>query len=187
MNNIKKLKLSSDLELCKKLSDEIVEQVGWGKTNQIGLRSRLNTEDQWFDGAGSLYDRGSSIFKNTESEFTEWNLGSNHYIRQQVERLQELEKFSAGRVRIMKLLPKTGLSVHSDNEVRYHLVLKTNNKAVFAFNNGMLPKLTDYTEMGTFYHIPADSHWYWIDTRQVHWVYNGGIEDRIHIVVCSTM
>jgi hypothetical protein len=183
--SIRKLELSSSVEMFQRECDNIINSVGWGHTHQIGLKSKPNSNNPWFDSVGSLYDMNTKLLVNSELDFNVWNLDSNSYIRQEIEKLQEKEKFSAGRVRIMKLLPKAGLSVHHDNEVRYHLVLKTNNRAFFAFNNGATPKLTDYTEMGTFYHVPADSHWYWVDTRQVHWVYNGGMEDRIHIVVCG--
>ena len=183
--NIKKLNFKSDLSLYRQLSSEIIDKVGWGITNQIGLRSLSNSSDPWFDSVGSLFDRTTNTFKNTESNFNVWNLDPTNYIRQQIEKLQDIENINVGRIRIMKLLPKHGLSVHRDNEFRYHFVLKTNNKAYFSFNNNNNISTSDVTEVGTFYHIPADSHWYFVDTTKVHWVYNGGDDERIHIVVCG--
>lgn len=182
---IKKLNLQSNLDLCSELSNEIVSRVGWNNGSQIGLRSKPNSTNPWFESAGSLYDRDSKSFINYENNFSIWNIEPNNYLRTQIETLQEIENINIGRVRIMKLLPKQGLSVHRDTEVRYHLVLKTNPKAYFAFNNTIEIQQTDFTEMGIFYHIPADGYWYYVDTRKVHWVYNGGNEERIHIVVCG--
>jgi hypothetical protein len=180
---IKKLDLQSNLDLCQHISSNIEASVGWGHTNQIGLRCKPNSADPWFDSAGSLYDHKTKSHQSSEYDFTVWNLDSDSYLRQQIEKLQELEKFSIGRVRIMNLLPQRGLSVHRDKEVRYHLVLKTNPLAYFAFSDRMKALPTDVTEMGRFYHIPKDGFWYFVDTTKLHWVYNGGKENRIHIVV----
>ena len=182
---IVKLDLHSNVETFQRECDSIINSVGWGNTHQIGLRSKPNSDNPWFDSTGSLYDRDTKLFTNSELDFNIWNLNSNNYIRQEIEKLQEKEKISIGRVRIMKLLPKIGLSIHRDNEFRYHLVLKTNPSAYFAFNETISPADTNVTEMGKFYHIPKDGFWYFVDTTKIHWVYNGGREDRIHIVVCG--
>lgn len=182
---IKKLSLQSNLALCQKISSDIEASVGWGHTNQIGLRCKINSVDPWFDSAGSLYSQETKSYLGSESDFTVWNLNTDNYLRQQIEKLQELEKFSINRVRIMRLLPLRGLSVHRDSEVRYHLVLKTNPKAYFAFTDNIEVSSTDVTEIGKFYHIPSDGHWYFVDTTKFHYVYNGGSEERIHLVVCG--
>lgn len=182
---IKKLNLQSDISLCQHIVNELANNVGWGNTHQIGLRSKLNSTDKWFDSVGSLYDKTTKIQKDHETDFNIWNVNSDNYLRQEIEKLQEIEKFTIGRVRIMKLFPQRGLSVHKDNEVRYHLVLKTNPKSYFAFTDSTSILPTDVTEVGKFYHIPADGFWYFVDTTKFHWVYNGGNEERIHIVVCG--
>lgn len=183
--SIRKLVLSSSVEIVQRECDNIINSVGWGNTHQIGLKSKPNSDNPWFDSVGSLYDMNTKLPVNSELDFNVWNLDSNSYIRQEIEKLQEKEKISIGRVRIMKLLPKIGLSVHKDNEFRYHLVLKTNPSAYFAFNDTVSPLDTDVTEIGKFYHIPKDGFWYLVDTTKIHWVYNGGKEARLHIVVCG--
>ncbi len=35
------------------------------------------------------------------------------------------------------------------------------------------------------YNIPADGSFYRVDTTKEHFVYNGGWEPRIHLVICS--
>ena len=182
---IKRLNLQSNLQLCQQMTHDIATQVGWGHTSQIGLRCKLNSTDPWFDSVGSLYDRITKVQTCSESDFSVWNLEATNYIRQQIELLGQQENFRIGRVRIMKLMSRRGLSVHKDHEVRYHLVLRTNPKAYFAFTDEVSVLNTDVTEMGKFYHVPADGHWYFVDTTKLHWVYNGGDDERIHIVVCG--
>jgi hypothetical protein len=142
--------------------------------------------NKWFDACGSLYDKIRSVKVSEEFDFTEWNLDQNSYIRQQIETLERNHNLTCGRVRIMRLLPHVGLSVHRDDEVRYHLVLKTNPKAYIAHNvvdNN--PERSVLPTTSVCYHIPMDGYWYMVDTRQIHWVYNGGEEERIHLVVCG--
>ena len=185
-NMIEKLKHTSDLLQMHIESKKIINQVQWGEMNQIGLNSRLNCSDAWHDAVGSLYDKKALNYRATEYEFTEWNIEPDNYLRQQIEQLVAVEQFNLGRVRLMRLLPHRGLSVHRDDEVRYHFVLKTNQKAYFAFNNDQITAADSIPEIGKFYHVPMDGNWYKADTRQVHWVYNGGETERIHLVVCGS-
>ena len=91
--------------------------------------------------------------------------------------LCKLQNIKIGRARFMRLLPKTGLTVHADNSERYHLVINTNKDAFIAqtMNNGGIAAVC--------YHIPADGYFYKVDTTKRHFVYNGGQVDRIHLVV----
>ena len=77
----------------------------------------------------------------------------------------------------MRLLPKTGLSVHSDTSERYHLVIKTNKDAFIA------QTMNNIGIAAVCYHIPADTTFYKVDTTKKHFVYNGGNEERIHLVI----
>jgi hypothetical protein len=170
-----------------RLLDEIkniVDSTGWGHTNQIGLKSRPDSINKWFDSSGSLYDKDKMVKISNEWDFSEWNLGVTSYIRQQIELLELNEGFKSGRVRIMRLLPHTGLSVHRDSEVRYHLVLKTNKNSYIAENINAVSD-SDLPSVANCYHIPLDSNWYKVDTTKFHWVYNGGDDSRIHLVVCG--
>lgn len=183
---IKRLDVTSDLTQVHAEFDSIVSNVDWQDVNQIGLKHRPGAENPWMDAVGSLYDREKSVRLATEESFTEWSVGTDSYIRQQIEMLENKYGFKCGRVRIMRLLPHRGLSVHRDDEVRFHLVLKTNRKAYFAhYVKEDRPEHSVLPTTALCYHIPMDSNWYEIDTREVHWVYNGGEEERIHIVVCG--
>jgi hypothetical protein len=79
----------------------------------------------------------------------------------------------------MRLMPKTGLSVHADFECRYHYVLETNKYAYFG------EAVNDNELSAKCYNIPADGSFYRVDTTKEHFVYNGGWEPRIHLVICS--
>lgn len=183
---IKKLKISSDLEKIKINFEDILGISGWGDKNQIGLNCRIGAENRWFDAAGSLYDSEISDYLADEQDFLEWNIDSNWYVRQQIERLSLDQDFKCGRVRFMLLKPKTGLSVHNDREFRYHLVLETNSNCYVAHNNITADlKKSQLASLSNCYHLPADGSWYRVDTREKHWVYNGGATDRIHLVVCG--
>jgi hypothetical protein len=183
---IKRLEETSDLAKVTQELNSILATVGWGQLNQIGLKHRPGAEDPWFDAAGSLYDKEKKNRLSLETDYSEWSVGPDSYIRQQIEMLENNHNFKCGRVRIMRLLPRSGLSVHRDEEIRYHLVLKTNHKSYIAHhvvdNN---PDRSVLPSTAVCYHLPMDSTWYEVDTREVHWVYNGGDVERIHLVVCG--
>jgi len=178
---ITKTSLQCDYQTILANVEAIINTVGWKDKNQIGLNFRPGASNTWFDGIGSLYDKvtGNNIAK--ESDFTEFN-PLPIYLKTSLENLREAFKIKFGRIRLMRLLPHRGLSVHHDTQTRYHYVINTNPKSYFCFNTQTTDKLEVRAQC---YHIPADGHWYWVDTTKVHWVYNGGETERIHIVVCA--
>lgn len=176
---IKKLELTADVDQVSKDLDHVLTLTSWGTENQIGLTHRKQPQkDIWKDCIGSLYDREKGIDIANESDFSELNSLTPEYIKSKILELASAQNFSIGRVRFMRLMPKTGLTVHSDTSVRYHLVLKTNPTAYIAhtFNAGNVAALC--------FHIPADGSFYEVDTTRQHFVYNGGLEPRIHLVIC---
>lgn len=181
---ITKLEFCSDLQHMQESLTSVLGQTSWGDKNQIGLKYRPGAEDVWHDAAGSLYDRERKIMLGRESDFTQWNTVSE-YLRTQISTLSEQYNFVSGRVRFMRLLPKTGLSVHADAEFRYHFVLKTNPYSYISGPYNMTHTNSDLPSKFATYHLPCDGCWYKVDTRQQHWVYNGGQEERIHLVVCG--
>lgn len=185
---IERLKIQSDVGLITEELEQILKQQSWEPYNQIGLTRRENNNSErsiWLDGSGSLYDSEQGDYVANETDYNVWNIDNDWYTRQQVEILRE-NRFDLGRVRFMLLRPKTGLTVHRDRESRYHLVLKTNSKSYVALNNKTVDiKKSQLVSVANCYHIPADGYWYRVDTREQHWVYNGGDTDRIHLVVCG--
>jgi hypothetical protein len=147
--------------------------------NQLGITHRPGVENIWLDASGSLYDKNLQKFTGKESEFTEWNKYLPSYTKSIIQELSNYENTTFGRIRFMRLMPKTGLSVHPDFEHRYHLALETNKYAYFGEHIGS----SDVA--AKCYHIPADSYFYKVDTTREHFVYNGGWEPRIHLVICE--
>jgi hypothetical protein len=184
---LERISLNSSRDMVLAEMNEILTTTNWGSNNQIGLNRRPEAFEPWHDACGSLFNKLTQTYFAEESDFSVWNLEENSYIKQQIDLLAAHEGVAIGRCRFMLLNPKTGLSVHEDREVRYHLVLQTNSKSYIALNEidhnvkkSMMPS------RATCYHIPADDYWYRVDTRRSHWVYNGGGTDRIHLVVCAT-
>ena len=178
---IKKTNITVDLEQMRKDLEHILTLQEWPHPpyetelphNQICLNHRVGTENKWLEGAGSAKKYGF-----TEDEFCVFNNELPEYTRSVLENLAEQEDIKFGRIRYMRLPSKSGLSVHRDEEQRYHLVLHTNRFAMF----GHVYQGPD--ELGKVYHIPADGVFYKVDTTLDHFVYNGGWEDRIHLVIC---
>lgn len=176
---IEKLKLTADIEQVNRDLEQILTYTKWGTENQIGLTHRAQPKaDVWKDCIGSLYDRETGLDIANEAEFNTVNSLVPEYLLSKLNELASSENFKMGRVRLMRLPSKAGLTVHADTSVRYHLVLKTNPTAYMAqaFKAGNIGAVC--------FHMPADGYFYKVDTTKHHFVYNGGLEYRIHLVVC---
>jgi hypothetical protein len=80
-----------------------------------------------------------------------------------------LTKFDLGRVRILKLEPRTCLSYHRDPEPRIHIPLTTNPGALMIVDQFAV-------------NLPANGRVYYTNTLKYHSVLNGGEHERIHLV-----
>ena len=181
---IQRLNLTSDILKMTQSLNHILNLYPWPEGNQIGISHRPGAKDQWLDAAGSLYNYETKKFEASESEFTQLNSNIDSYLLTQLQLLEKIQKLKLGRIRFMRLLPKTGLSVHLDTEVRYHFVLSTNSRAYISVVESQYTNSSDVPEAGKLFHMPCDGYWYKVDTRQTHFVYNGGSTERVHLVVC---
>jgi hypothetical protein len=187
MNFITKTNFKCDLSKVKQDLEQLLQVYPWPEMNkekllpgnQIGITYRPDAEDIWLDASGSLYNKELKKFTGQEQDFSLWNPHVPNYTRQILEALAEHESTKFGRIRFMRLMPKSGLSVHPDFEQRYHLVLDTNKYAYFGEHVG------NEDLAAKCYHIPADEYFYKVDTTREHFVYNGGWEPRIHLVICE--
>lgn len=171
---INKLQYTADLDKINHDLDQILNNYcSWNVTKQIGLRHRDNCENHWLDASGGLDSA------EHEQLFCNWNPDCPEYTKSVLQELAEQENISWGRIRFMCADSKQGLSMHYDHQPRYHLVLKTNPSAVFGecFNHHQPIR-------ATCYHIPANGHWYKVDTTREHFVFNAGLTPRIHLVCC---
>lgn len=174
---IKKLNFTADLNQVKEDLNTILTKTDWGLEQQIGLTYRPGATDVWKDSTGSLYDRINNIELIKETEFTEFNQETPNYLKTLLIDFSQQNNFEIGRARFMRLESKRGLTVHADTSVRYHLVICTNEYAYIShtFNSSNVAAVC--------YHMPCDGNFYEVDTTRQHFVYNGGRNERIHLVI----
>lgn len=187
MNLITKLNFTADVVQMKEDLDALLVERPWPAEdferksggNQIGISYRPGAVDPWLDADGSLVDKHTGTILGREADFTELNKSLPAYTKSILEKLSLAENTKFGRIRYMRLMPKRGLSIHADMEQRFHFVLDTNPYALFGEYTG------DTDVQAKCYHIPCDGHFYRVDTTRNHFVYNGGWEPRIHLVICE--
>ena len=81
------------------------------------------------------------------------------------------KKFKLGRVRILLKEPRSTLSWHRDPEPRLHIPIITNPGCIMVIEN-------------VAKHLPADGSAYITNNVKYHNAYNGGEENRVHLVAC---
>tara|TARA_A100000164_G_scaffold366503_1_gene387418 strand:+ start:40 stop:630 length:591 start_codon:yes stop_codon:yes gene_type:complete len=91
------------------------------------------------------------------------------YFKEVVETLQK--NYKIGRVRILLKKPRSTLSWHRDPEPRLHIPIITNPGSIMVIDN-------------VAKHMPADGSVWITNNRKYHNAFNGGEEDRIHLVAC---
>jgi Aspartyl/Asparaginyl beta-hydroxylase len=174
--SIQQLLFNADIDQMNKDLVDILKVTDWGDENQIGLTHRPNAKDLYKDAVGSLY-RDQKVMIANEQEFTEINEQLPFYTNMILHNFAKFQRIKLGRVRLMRLLPKRGLSFHRDATERYHLVLKTNIDSFLGF------RAFKEDMVAGCYHIPRDGYFYRVDTTKMHFAYNAGAEERIHMVV----
>ena len=80
-------------------------------------------------------------------------------------------KFKIGRTRILLKEPRSTLSWHRDLEPRLHIPITTNPGCLMVIDN--IAK-----------HMPADGSVWITNNTKYHNAFNGGEEDRVHLVAC---
>ena len=80
-------------------------------------------------------------------------------------------KYKLGRVRILLKEPRSTLSWHRDPEPRLHIPIITNPGSIMVIDN-------------VAKHLPADGYVWVTNNRKYHNAFNGGEENRIHLVAC---
>ena len=107
-----------------------------------------------------------------ESQYTEFVSDFEHtYFKEVYETLKT--KFKLGRVRILLKEPRSTLSWHRDPEPRLHIPLITNPGCMMVIEN-------------VAKHLPADGSVYVTNNVKYHNAFNGGEENRGHLVACLT-
>ena len=81
------------------------------------------------------------------------------------------KRFKLGRVRLLLKEPRSTLSWHKDPEPRLHIPIITNPGCLMVIDN-------------VAKHMPADGSVWITNNTKYHNAFNGGEENRIHLVAC---
>ena len=121
------------------------------------------------DGSGKEVSRDVPV---DESLYTEFVKDFQHtYFKEVYEILSS--KFKLGRVRILLKEPRTTLSWHRDPEPRLHIPIVTNPGCMQVIEN-------------VAKHLPADGSVWITNNTKYHNAFNGGEQNRVHLVACLT-
>lgn len=144
-------------------------------SHQISLTHRLGF-NSFYDGIGDLRETNTSDPEAATQQFSELNSElKGTYLYSVCEEVREQLGLPIGRIRLMKLGPKSCLSMHHDYGFRFHIPVFTNEQCYFSFANS--PPV----------HLPATGELYWTNTLMPHSVMNGSSdEDRIHLVFAAS-
>ena len=105
-----------------------------------------------------------------ESKYTEFVKDFEHtYFKEVYDELSK--KYKLGRVRLLLKEPRSTLSWHKDPEPRLHVPIIT--------NPGCKMVIEDVAK-----HMPADGKVWITNNTRYHNFFNGGEQNRIHIVAC---
>ena len=108
--------------------------------------------------------------KIDESLYTEFIKDfQNTYFKEVYEKLSS--RFKLGRVRILLKEPRSTLSWHRDPEPRLHIPIITNPGSIMVIDE-------------VAKHLPADGSVWITNNTKYHNAFNGGEENRIHLVAC---
>ena len=119
------------------------------------------------DKSGSEVSRDIKI---NESEYSEFIPDyENTYFKEVFDILSS--KYKLGRVRILLKEPRSTLSWHRDPEPRLHIPIITNPGCLMVIDN-------------VAKHMPADGSVWITNNTKYHNAFNGGEENRIHLVAC---
>ena len=107
-----------------------------------------------------------------ETLYTEFVKDFEHtYFKEVYDKLSS--QFKLGRVRILLKEPRSTLSWHRDPEPRLHVPIITNPGCIMVIEN-------------VAKHLPADGSVYITNNLKYHNAFNGGEENRVHLVACLT-
>ena len=119
------------------------------------------------DKTGKEVVRDEQIDEAAYSEFIDTY--KDTYFKEVFETLST--KYKLGRVRILLKEPRSTLSWHRDPEPRLHIPIITNPGCIMVIDN-------------VAKHMPADGSVWITNNTKYHNAFNGGEENRVHLVAC---
>ena len=112
----------------------------------------------------------SRDIKIDESEYSEFIPDyENTYFKEVFDIIST--KYKLGRIRILLKEPRSTLSWHRDPEPRLHIPIITNPGCLMVIDN-------------VAKHMPADGSVWITNNTKYHNAFNGGEENRVHLVAC---
>jgi len=157
-------------------------KIDWNTTNQISITTTPDRPTDYVYGTGSLdldWDKSTTDENGdlhvpprnpplSEEMFTEVvDVFKNTVFEECVNELKKYYKL--GRVRLMRLTPKSCLSWHHDYSPRIHLPLKTQEGCFMVIEDEVR-----HLDEGT---------WWFTKTTHKHTAFNGSKKSRIHLLV----
>ena len=119
------------------------------------------------DSTGVEVQRESKIDEHKYTEFVDDF--KNTYFKEVYDQLTK--KYKLGRMRLLLKEPRSTLSGHRDPEPRLHIPIYTNPGAIMVVDN-------------VAKHMPADGSVWITNNTKYHNAFNGGEENRVHLVAC---
>ena len=119
------------------------------------------------DSTGVEVQRESKIDEHKYTEFVDDF--KNTYFKEVYDQLTK--KYKLGRMRLLLKEPRSTLSWHRDPEPRLHIPIYTNPGAIVVVDN-------------VAKHMPADGSVWITNNTKYHNAFNGGEENRVHLVAC---
>ena len=119
------------------------------------------------DSTGVEVQRESKIDEHKYTQFVDDF--KNTYFKEVYDQLTK--KYKLGRMRLLLKEPRSTLSWHRDPEPRLHIPIYTNPGAIMVVDN-------------VAKHMPADGSVWITNNTKYHNAFNGGEENRVHLVAC---
>jgi hypothetical protein len=119
------------------------------------------------DSSGKEVSRDVTIEEIEYSEFI--NDFKNTYFEEVYDELKK--RYKLGRVRLLLKEPRSTLSWHRDPEPRLHIPIYTNPGCLMVIDK-------------VAHHMPADGSVWVTNNIKYHNAFNGGEENRVHLVAC---
>ena len=184
-NDFQKQDIKFDITKLKKACDEVLKIKGFDTSlgiphfagiplNQIpgdpdSVKGNNVRGIYWTkpDSTGVEVQRESKIDEHKYTEFVDDF--KNTYFKEVYDQLTK--KYKLGRMRLLLKEPRSTLSWHRDPEPRLHIPIYTNPGAIMVVDN-------------VAKHMPADGSVWITNNTKYHNAFNGGEENRVHLVAC---
>ena len=185
LNDFQKQKIKFDINKLKKACDDVLKIKGFDTSlgiphfagislNQIpgdpeSIKGNKVRGVYWTkpNSSGKEMQRDVLVEEKKYTEFVEdFN---NTYFKDVYDQLSK--HYKLGRVRLLLKEPRSTLSWHRDPEPRLHIPIYTNPGAIMVIDERAQ-------------HMPADGSVWITNNLKYHNAFNGGEENRVHLVAC---